>query len=172
MDWGKGILLSIIAFVGIIMTMVVISVRMDGIELVRDNYYEAEIKYQEQIDRESSTLLLDRDVLAFDSQSKAVILDLPKGAKGNLNLYRPSDVKLDQSVPVEIIESGKNKYPSPVLNLDIGEFNSLGPKTEQNSIKRKKLHSDDLDCISFGFFRFFPLRGNVWTYCTRRWKCQ
>ncbi|MBY5951024.1 MAG: FixH family protein [Cyclobacteriaceae bacterium] len=109
MDWGKGILLSIIAFVGIIMTMVVISVRMDGIELVRDNYYEAEIKYQEQIDRESSTLLLDRDVLAFDSQSKAVILDLPKGAKGNLNLYRPSDVKLDQSVPVEIIESGKKQ---------------------------------------------------------------
>ena len=107
MDWGKGILLSIIAFIGIIMTMVIISVRMDGIELVRDNYYEAEIKYQEQIDRESSTLLLDREVLAFDSQSKAVILDLPLGAKGNLNLYRPSDVSLDQSLPVEIIESGK-----------------------------------------------------------------
>jgi hypothetical protein len=89
--------------------MVIISVRMDGIELVRDNYYEAEIKYQEQIDRESSTLLLDREVLAFDSQSKAVILDLPKGAKGNLNLYRPSDVSLDQSVPVEIIESGKKQ---------------------------------------------------------------
>lgn len=118
MDWGKGILLSIIAFVGIIMTMVVISVRMDGIELVRDNYYEAEIKYQEQIDRESSTLLLDRDVLAFDSQSKAVILDLPKGAKGNLNLYRPSDVKLDQSVPVEIIESGKKQIS--IANLKPG----------------------------------------------------
>ncbi len=118
MDWGKGILLSIIAFVGIIMTMVVISVRMDGIELVRDNYYEAEIKYQEQIDRESSTLLLDREVLAFDSQSKAVILDLPKGAKGNLNLYRPSDVKLDQSVPVEIIESGKKQIS--IANLKPG----------------------------------------------------
>ncbi|MDE0558696.1 FixH family protein [Algoriphagus sp. NF] len=118
MNWGKGILLSIIAFVGIIMTMVVISVRMDGIELVRDNYYEAEIKYQEQIDRESSTLLLDREVLAFDSQSKAVILDLPKGAKGNLNLYRPSDVKLDQSVPVEIIESGKKQIS--IANLKPG----------------------------------------------------
>ncbi len=40
MDWGKGIVLTIIGFVALIMTMVVISVRMDGIELVTENYYE------------------------------------------------------------------------------------------------------------------------------------
>jgi hypothetical protein len=45
MDWGKGIVLKIVAFVVLIMTLVVISVRMDGIELVTENYYEEEIKY-------------------------------------------------------------------------------------------------------------------------------
>ncbi|NVJ87340.1 MAG: FixH family protein [Algoriphagus sp.] len=107
MNWGKGILLSIIVFIGIIMTMVVISVRMDGIELVRDNYYEAEIKYQEQIDKEASTLALDREVIRYDIQTKSMILDLPVGAKGNLQLFRPSDASLDKSLSIEINEEGK-----------------------------------------------------------------
>lgn len=109
MNWGKGVLLSIIAFVGVIMTMVVISVRMEGIELVTDDYYEKEIKYQEQIDKEKSTIALGREVLIFDAQNKVMILDLPIGAKGTLNLFRPSDETLDQELEIEIIEEGHKK---------------------------------------------------------------
>jgi hypothetical protein len=109
MDWGKGILLTIIAFVGFIMTLVVISVRQDDIHLVADNYYEKEIKYQEQIDREVSAATLDREVLVFDGQEKAMILDLPVGAKGSLQLFRPSDARLDKNLAVEITSEGKTK---------------------------------------------------------------
>jgi hypothetical protein len=109
MDWGKGILLTIIAFVGFIMTLVVISVRQDDIHLVADNYYEKEIKYQEQIDREVSAATLDREVLVFDGQEKAMILDLPVGAKGSLQLFRPSDARLDKNLPLEITSEGKTK---------------------------------------------------------------
>ena len=77
MDWGKGILLAIIGFIVIIMTMVVISVRMEGIELVTENYYEAEINYQDQIDKEKSTLTLEREVLQFDAENQSLFLDLP-----------------------------------------------------------------------------------------------
>lgn len=107
MNWGKGIVITFIAFIAIMVTMVVISVRMEGIELVTENYYEEEIKYQEQIDKESSTLALDREALKFDGSAKALILDLPIGAKGTLNLFRPSDIKLDQELPVEILEAGE-----------------------------------------------------------------
>lgn len=107
MNWGKGIVITFIAFIAIMVTMVVISVRMEGIELVTENYYEEEIKYQEQIDKESSTLALDREALRFDGSAKALILDLPIGAKGTLNLFRPSDIKLDQELPVEILEAGE-----------------------------------------------------------------
>lgn len=109
MDWGKGILLTIIAFVAFIMTLVVISVRQDDIHLVAENYYEKEIKYQDQIDREVSASALDREVLVYDGQEKAMILDLPVGAKGSLQLFRPSDARLDKNVPVEIITEGKTK---------------------------------------------------------------
>ncbi len=111
MDWGKGILLTIIAFVAFIMTLVVISVRQDDIHLVTENYYEKELKYQDQIDRETSAAGLDREVLVFDAVSKSMVLDLPVGAKGDLKLFRPSDERLDQELSLDILQEGKTTVP-------------------------------------------------------------
>ncbi|WP_296699138.1 FixH family protein [Algoriphagus sp.] len=105
MNWGTGILLSIIGFIVIIMTMVVISVRMEGIELVTEGYYEKEIAYQDQIDKEQITLDQNRDVISFDSQKQHLILDLPAGVKGTLHLFRPSNAELDQRLAID----GNNK---------------------------------------------------------------
>ena len=79
--------------------------------MVTENYYEKEIKYQDQIEREKSAAGLDREVLVYDDQTKAVTLDLPVGAKGNLHLFRPSDARLDQGLGLEITESGKITIP-------------------------------------------------------------
>jgi hypothetical protein len=111
MDWGKGILLTIIAFVGFILTLVIISVRQDDIHLVTENYYEKELQYQDQIDRETSAAGLDREVLVFDSEAKSMVLDLPVGAKGNLKLFRPSDERLDQELLLDILQEGKTTVP-------------------------------------------------------------
>ena len=111
MDWGKGIIITIIGFVALIMTMVVISVRMDGIELVTENYYEEEIKYQDRIDESKSADDLDREVISFDAQSKVIELDLPNGTKGSLQLFRPSDSSLDQEIQLEVTHSGVTLIP-------------------------------------------------------------
>lgn len=111
MDWGKGILFTIIAFVVLIMTMVVISVRMDGIELVTENYYEDEIKYQDRIDQSNLAQKLDRTVISYDAQLKEVLLDLPAGSKGTLQLFRPSDSTLDQEIQVTVSRNGKTLVP-------------------------------------------------------------
>lgn len=111
MDWGKGILLVIIGFVGFILTLVVISVKQEDIQLVTENYYEKEIKYQDQIEREKSAAALNRKVLEYDPQTKALILDLPVGANGNLQLFRPSDARLDQGLDLNITEVGKTTVP-------------------------------------------------------------
>jgi hypothetical protein len=107
MDWGKGIVLTIIAFVTLIMTMVIISVRMDGIELVTENYYEEEINYQSRIDQSNSASDLNREVIAYNSQSKNIELTLPNGTKGSLELFRPSDSSLDQVIDLKISHEGK-----------------------------------------------------------------
>jgi len=111
MDWGKGILLTIIGFVVFIMTLVVISVKQDDIHLVTEDYYEKEIKYQDQIEREKSASTLDREVVTFDATTKTLVLDLPVGAKGNLQLFRPSDARLDQELPLDISSEGKTAIP-------------------------------------------------------------
>ncbi|TXE06997.1 FixH family protein [Algoriphagus aquimarinus] len=107
MDWGKGILLTIIGFVALIMTLVVISVRMDGIELVTENYYEEEIKYQDRIDQTNEASSLNKEIISYDAQNKSVLLDLPIGSEAMLHLFRPSDSSLDQELAVSVTEIGK-----------------------------------------------------------------
>lgn len=101
MNWGTGIFLSFIGFIVVIMTMVIISVRMDGIELVTESYYEKEIVYQEQIDKEQATLDRNKDVMSYDMQGQVLLVDLPSGTSGTLHLFRPSDAALDQKIKLE-----------------------------------------------------------------------
>lgn len=101
MDWGKGILLTIIGFVILIMTMVVFSVRMDGIELVTENYYEEEIKYQNQIEKASNAAGLEQVAILFHPEQQELQLRLAKGAKGTLWLFRPSEALLDQKIELD-----------------------------------------------------------------------
>ena len=111
MDWGKGILVTIIAFVIFILVLVTISIRQDDIHLVTENYYEEEIKYQEHIQREKATASLGRDVLLLDSHAKVIKLDLPIGAEGSLHFFRPSDARLDRKIPIIITNLGGSEIP-------------------------------------------------------------
>lgn len=108
MDWGKGIVLTIAAFVIIMISMVTICVKQDDIHLVTQNYYEEEIKYQDQIDKIINATLLEEEVLTFDTQAKIVALNLPVGAKGTLHLFRPSDARLDQKIDFDIANIAEN----------------------------------------------------------------
>ncbi|MFC3415515.1 FixH family protein [Algoriphagus hitonicola] len=139
MDWGKGIILTIIGFVIVVMTMVVISVRMDGIELVTDNYYEQEIKYQDRIDEEKLTLALGRDVLVYESDTKSVILDLPVGSKGKLNLFRPSERALDQELAVEIKDVGKKEVSIKHLKPGYWRVQLSWTENGENYYQEKKI---------------------------------
>ncbi|UZD22545.1 FixH family protein [Algoriphagus halophytocola] len=111
MNWGTGIVLTIVGFVALILVMVVISVRMEGIELVTENYYEEEIKYQDRIDQIDQASELGRDVIAYNSQQKLIELDLPNGSTGSLQFFRPSDSSLDQSIPVKVVKDDVTIVP-------------------------------------------------------------
>lgn len=101
MNWGTGIFLSFLGFIVVIMTMVTISVRMDGIELVTESYYEKEIVYQDQIDKEQATLDQNKDIMTLDMKGQMILVDLPSGASGTLHLFRPSDAALDQKIKLD-----------------------------------------------------------------------
>ncbi|AFL86249.1 FixH protein [Belliella baltica DSM 15883] len=108
MDWGKGIVVVIAVFVLFMAGLVGICVKQDDIHLVTQNYYEEEIKYQDQIDKIINAHSLDYEVLTYNIQLKSVVMNLPVGAKGTLHLFRPSDARLDQKIDFQLLNKEEN----------------------------------------------------------------
>lgn len=108
MNWGKGIIAVCAIFVIGIGVMVYTSMTKN-IDLVTKNYYEEEIKYQQQIDKINNTNSL-KEKLSVETTENALLISFPKQngeLKGEISLYRPSDAKKDFKIPVQLNENSK-----------------------------------------------------------------
>ncbi|UII30459.1 FixH family protein [Fulvivirga ulvae] len=98
MNWGTKIVMAFILFVGLIITMVTISLRQD-VSLVAKDYYVQEIAYQDQIERIRNYRDLGENQikLEYRKQTSQIVLTLPKNyaGKGQIHFFRPSDASLD-----------------------------------------------------------------------------
>jgi len=115
-NWGKGIILACAVFVAGILAMVAITMTKN-VDLVTPNYYEKEIKYQDEINRLNNANNLKDSVKFFVSES-AIVINFPainENSKiaGEIFFYRPSDSKKDFKVQVS---TGKDFQQS----IDIG----------------------------------------------------
>ncbi len=127
MNWGKGILITIIVFIAGTAVMMIIAMNSPS-ELVIKNYYEKGIKYQEQIDRINRTNALQEKVnMGFTG--KAVVIKfppafVPEKFKGEVLFYRPSDAKEDFKVQLKIDSSrtviiGTDKLDKGLWKLEL-----------------------------------------------------
>lgn len=118
MNWGARIVLSFIIFGMIMTTMVVIAMKQD-INLVREDYYEEEIKYESQIERlRNAQALLNQPEIKLVERGSILELSFPEDINpesGSLLFFRPSNAGLDQKVQLKLNEQGKQliqiKYP-------------------------------------------------------------
>lgn len=98
-NWGTGILVSIIIFFIAIFTFVYYSTTFRR-NLVVENYYEEELKYQEHIDKVHNTDNLESKLNINQSQRtlKISVPDslLKMGVDGKILLYKPSDNREDK----------------------------------------------------------------------------
>ncbi|CAN5497376.1 hypothetical protein BH09BAC4_BH09BAC4_14670 [soil metagenome] len=99
MNWGKSIVLVFILFAGFIGTMVFLMTRQH-VDLVRDDYYQDEIAYQQHIDRLARTARLPQaPTLDIDPIRQELNLSMPVGwQQGTLTFYRPSSRQQDQRI--------------------------------------------------------------------------
>lgn len=92
-----------------------------GTDLVRADYYEQEIRHQEQIDREARTRAVQGQLRAgYDVTQQAIVLTLPaeharQPITGSIQLYRPSDARLDRQVDLSVDASGVQKLDARAL---------------------------------------------------------
>lgn len=99
---------------------VVVAVRNDP-ELVRPDYYEQEIAYQQQIDRLNRTTAVRSEVsVAYESAQQQVALRLPAAhlaekLTGTIHFYRPSNAKLDFHLPLAVDASGGQRIAAAKL---------------------------------------------------------
>ena len=95
MNWGKAIVLTFIVFAGFIGLMIYRMCR-ERVDLVRDDYYQTEIAYQQQIDRIANTQKSVPIAMIYLSLAQQYTVSLPGTLRrGELHFYRPADSQLD-----------------------------------------------------------------------------
>ena len=115
--WGNAIFLVMTAFI-LLMTSFMIRAASNQEELVAENYYEQEVKYQEQIDKLNKTSALSGAV-RMEVKGSALVIEMPidvrgKAITGELYLQRPSDSRADERIAVMVDTTG-------TMRVELGE---------------------------------------------------
>ena len=87
-------------------------------DLVAENYYEREIKYQSIIDKRDKTSLLKFDIKwSFDQEGLVINYpEMPGKITGSVLLFRPSDKNLDITIEILADENNLQLVPSELLS--------------------------------------------------------
>ncbi|MFH1196264.1 MAG: FixH family protein [bacterium] len=121
MNWGKGIALTYILFIVVVLIMVAFSFTKE-VNLVTDDYYEKEIKYQEQIEKlENTEQLAEKPEIKIVNRQIEVIFPSvfnPFDVSGDIHFYRPADNKNDRTVELNL--DGNSIQKIPIENMARG----------------------------------------------------
>lgn len=122
-NWGTKLLIAMLLFMALMIGFMVSSFMQD-VNLVEKDYYNKELKYQEQIDKESNTKRLEEKI-SIENINDHLIIAFPEefiidSIKGEILLYRPSSSKLDIKIPIEL--NNKNTISIPTQNLVKGKY--------------------------------------------------
>lgn len=103
LNWGTGITIFIVLFVGHILFLVFQTTRVTA-DLQAEDYYEQEINYQDRIEAIGNTNALSSS-FTVSQDKEHVYLHYPQefGAMnldGNIELFKPDNASLDQEIPL------------------------------------------------------------------------
>ena len=110
-NWGGGIVIAMILFIGFIMYFVIAMTTNDryNYDLVTEKYYEKELQYQEKIDASQNAQNLGEKII-YEKTAEGLLIKFPeklqdKTLKGKVFLYRPSDKQLDFEISLSDIRN-------------------------------------------------------------------
>jgi hypothetical protein len=118
--WPYGIATVLVLFAGGVACLAFLALRHPP-ELVSRDYYEQELRYQDQIDRRARTAGLSTKLqIRTDTPSGRIHVVFPPdharlGISGTLRLYRPSDAGLDRAIPLAPDALGIQSVETAVL---------------------------------------------------------
>lgn len=125
LNWGHGIIIAFILFMSFILYFVITITLQPkyAYDLVDEEYYKTELKYQEEIDKLENTKNLSSEIHIIKS-GKGLEISFPKeineATTGVISFYRPSTKVLDFKLPLTI---SSNKTIVLHDNLISGNWN-------------------------------------------------
>lgn len=107
MSWGYKITLLILSFV-CFMTFLVVSAFQQSFDLVAEDYYGKELKFEAQIEKQKNQQKMDEPISCIVSDTTLTVV-FPKSLSakkinGTMLFFRPSDAKKDVVLPITCIE--------------------------------------------------------------------
>jgi len=121
--WPAGLVVFFIVFIAYIAGFIIFACRQK-MDLVREDYYDQEIRFQQQIDRvqRSAPVLADADI-AYDRAGGLVTVRLPSVGhdeiSGTVSFYRPSDASLDREVELGLDGAGNQSLSVRTLRAGL-----------------------------------------------------
>lgn len=118
--WPIAIIAYFIVFIGAMATWIAYASRQP-MDLVRRDYYEKEILFQQQIDAANRARKAEGGVkVEYDFTQQSIIVQLPTaagqgGAAGTIHFYRPNDARLDHDLTLAVNASGAQTLDAKAL---------------------------------------------------------
>jgi len=107
-NWGTAIVIAFVGFIGFIMYFVVNMAANDKYDhdLVVEDYYQQELKFQTDIDKEENSKTLNTNV-SWTKTKEGLLINFPedldiKSITGKVFLYRPSNKQLDFETTISL----------------------------------------------------------------------
>ncbi len=107
-NWGTGIVLAFIGFIAFILYFVITMMTNKDYEhdLVTEDYYKAELEYQNDIDKEENAKKLVQNI-SWKKTDEGIVIEFPKDLKplnitGKVFLYRPSNKQFDFETTISL----------------------------------------------------------------------
>lgn len=108
LNWGAGIVIAIIGFIGFIMYFVITmsTGKNYNHDLVSEKYYQKELEYQNSINATKNAKALKENI-RIEKTTEGLNIHFPtefnpKEISGKVFLYRPSNKQLDFEMPVSL----------------------------------------------------------------------
>jgi hypothetical protein len=118
--WPAFVIAAFGLFAAGMATLVVIACN-NGSDLVRQDYYEEELRFQSQLDRlNRSTSLAQQVSIVYDTNAQQIVVSLPRDhassfPEGGIELYRPSSSQLDKRIALAVDQKGTQSLDARTL---------------------------------------------------------
>lgn len=118
MNWGHGIIIGFGLFVAYILYFVFASYQQE-MDLVSEDYYAQEVNYQDRIDQTENGLQWENEV-QLEGVASGLQITFSESAlaglsQGTVKIFRPSDVKLDLTLPLTLDTAGQMTIPAQLI---------------------------------------------------------